>query len=361
MPKGILRIIMLSVFIFSNAGNIGLCSNEDQQGPCLGWMNIQKLKKTAYNINTIKELAGTDTWKPYRNNPVIKPGKKGSWDAGALGSMTVVKVGGIYHMYYEAWGRKGKEWEAEDYKTLQIGHAISVDGIHWEKDPENPVIPKGKKENDWDRNGTWDPFVIYEDGLFKVWYGGGVHPHCNWGFAVSKDSTHFIKEGKISELDHVEDDHIVHDEESGLYYMYYWDRMYEPLALFRAHSPDEMNFDFENVKKIKIKGEKYPGQYKFTHVFIEEGRWYMYYSNFTRPHCPKSFVRYATSGDGLRWQVQNKKLLPGQDAEVVKAAENLYFMYYSPQGYFDAKDGDIRLAIYNGELDELAPKGESKK
>ena len=36
--------------------------------------------------------------------PVISPGEKGSWDAGALGSMTVVKVGGVYQMYYEAWG-----------------------------------------------------------------------------------------------------------------------------------------------------------------------------------------------------------------------------------------------------------------
>jgi len=57
------------------------------------------------DIDAVRSLGGTDHWNPYPRNPVIKPGKKGHWDAGALGSMSVVKVNGIYHMYYEAWAR----------------------------------------------------------------------------------------------------------------------------------------------------------------------------------------------------------------------------------------------------------------
>jgi hypothetical protein len=31
-------------------------------------------------------------------------------------------------------------------------------------------------------------------------------------------------------------------------------------------------------------------------------------------------------------------------------------MYYSPQNHFDRKDCDIRVAVYNGRLPELASK-----
>jgi len=308
------------------------------------------------DIDAVRSLGGTDHWNPYPRNPVIKPGKKGHWDAGALGSMSVVKVNGIYHMYYEAWATKSKKWKLEDYHTLQIGHAVSADGVHWIKDPQNPVLPKGKNDADWDKNGTWDPFVIYEDGLFKMWYGGGAHPRCDWGFAVSKDGCHFEKKGRISNLNHVEDDHIVHDQTKNRYYMYYWDRRFEPNALRRAESPNETDFDFQNATPITIQGEKYPGQYKFTHVFIENATWYMFYADFIRPRCSDSVTRFAASPDGLNWKCRNKNLIPGQDAEIVKAAENLYLMYYSPPGYFDYKGCDIRLAVYNGNLDNLAKK-----
>ncbi|MHC4437897.1 MAG: hypothetical protein ACYS3S_11095, partial [Planctomycetota bacterium] len=85
-------------------------------------------------------------FKVHQANPVIRPGRKGQWDAGALGSMSVLKVGDILHMYYEAWGvRSEKEWDAKEYESLQIGHATSRDSIHWTKDPRNPVLPRGAK------------------------------------------------------------------------------------------------------------------------------------------------------------------------------------------------------------------------
>ena len=50
-------------------------------------------------------------WKDYEKNPIVTIGQKGSWDAGALGSMTVLKVDDTFHMYYEAWGvRTDSEW-----------------------------------------------------------------------------------------------------------------------------------------------------------------------------------------------------------------------------------------------------------
>jgi predicted GH43/DUF377 family glycosyl hydrolase len=140
------------------------------------------------SVPQVRALAGAKPWAVYPHNPVLRPGAPGAWDAGALGSMTVLKVGELFHIYYEAWGVR--ESSATDYNTLQLGHATSRDGVHWTEDPANPVLPKGTGK-DWDRDGTWDPFVLYEDGVFKMWYGGGPDGNSGWGYAVSLDGRHF--------------------------------------------------------------------------------------------------------------------------------------------------------------------------
>ena len=148
-------------------------------------------------------------FKVYEDNPILRTGREGQWDAGALGTMSVLKVDGVFHMYYEAWGeRSGIDWVEEEYYSLQIGHATSPDGIHWAKDPANPVLRSGT-EGEWDHHGTWDPFVLHEDGLFKMWHGGGANDYCDWAYATSEDGTTFTKHGKISAVGNVEDIHIV--------------------------------------------------------------------------------------------------------------------------------------------------------
>jgi hypothetical protein len=82
----------------------------------------------------------------------------------------------------------------------------------------------------------------------------------------------------------------------------------------------------------------------------------MFYSNFVQPHCPNSITRYAYSSDGIHWEARNTALLKGQDSEVLWIADDLYMMFYSPQNGFDREDTDIRLAIYNGKLIDLAEK-----
>ena len=180
----------------------------------------------ALSVQQLRELAGANHWAVYPDNPGLRPGVKDEWDAGAVGSMTVLKVGEVFHMYYEAWGARQGSNRGLDYRTLQIGHATSRDGVHWTKDPANPVLAKGDGK-EWDKDGTWDPFVLYENGVFKMWYGGGMDRHCEWGYAVSTDGVKFVKKGQISHLGDVEDDHVAHDKASGRYFMYYCDRKIE--------------------------------------------------------------------------------------------------------------------------------------
>lgn len=210
------------------------------------------------NLQTVERFAEENDWRVYDENPVIK-GDDGFWDAGALGSMSVLNVNDTIHLYYESLGARGEGWDHSNYVSLQIGHATSVDGIHWAKDKQNPVIPKGK-ECAVDHEGTWDPFVLFEDGIYKMWYGGGEKPN-EIGYATSIDGSNFTKRKQLStDLNDVEDMHAVHDFKSGKYFMYYWHRAAKGgVTLVRVESNSETDFGFENPSKIIIEGEVYLG------------------------------------------------------------------------------------------------------
>ncbi len=310
-------------------------------------------------LNALKEIASTEGFQPYGGNPIIEPGPEGSFDAGALGSMSVLLVDGVFHVYYETWGvRSDAEWDAEEYESLTIGHATSMDGLNWTKDPENPVLPQGG-EADFDRTGVWDPYVIHEDGIFKMWYGGGggSQPNFGWAYATSEDGSHFDKQGLIGigNPTGVEDCHVVFDKKSGLYYMYYWYGWDEPEGLYLVTSPTETGFNFNEKIPVRIEGDD-SYMKKFGHVLRDEDGWHMFYSNFVQPHCPNSITRYAYSEDGIHWEARNTRLAKGHDSEVLKVTDDLYMMFSSPQNGFDRTGTDIRLSVYNGTLKDLATK-----
>jgi len=323
---------------------------------------LERLKPISLNESALRELAGKRSFQPYVLNPVLTIGRQSQhdWDAGAMGSPCVIKVEGVYHLYYESWGALTEAGTYEEYCTLQIGHAVSLDGVHWAKDPANPVLRKGLK-GEWDHNGTWDPFVIYEDGRFKMWYGGDNENVGGWGYAISFDGSRFRKRGRISPGGQVEDGHIVHDREAGEYRYYYWDRDKAPWdqvmkgppapsGLFVATSKNETDFDFDHAERITIEGQAWPA--KYSHVLPYRDQWVMFFGDAVTRGNP-SLTGIAFSKDGHSWKKAAFPLVEGHDAEVVEAAPNLWLMYYGPNKYFDWPECDVRLAIYEGSLEDL--------
>jgi hypothetical protein len=347
---------------------------------------LQQLKPISLRECELRQIAGKDHFEPYLLNPVLATGtaarvqsravappreagpgnsqtevrKVAQWDSGALGSASVIKVGPVYHLYYEAWGRLTEQGTPEEYGTLQIGHAVSLDGVHWAKDPANPVVPRGTG-GEWDRVGTWDPFVIFEDGRFKMWYGGDDGKHGAWGYAVSQDGSRFEKRGRISPFGQVEDIHVAHDRACGEYRLYYWDREGAPWdevmkgppapsGLFVARSRNETDFDFDHAQRLTVAGQAWPA--KYSHVLPYRDKWVMFFGEaVTRGNASSTGV--AFSQDGMDWRRASFPLVPGHDAEVVEAAPGLWLMYYGPNAYFDWPRCDLRLAIYQGTLEEL--------
>lgn len=313
-------------------------------------------------IDQIRALAGKKGFKPYGLNPVLTVGKshENEWDAGAIGTANVLKVGDVYHLYYEAWGKLTAAGGSSEYDTLQIGHAISLDGIHWIKDPANPIIKKGAAGT-WNSSGVWDPFVRYEDGIFKMWYGGNKGDQCEWAYATSKDGVNFEDHGPISELGGVEDIHIAFDPKSKQYRLYYWDRKQAdwnevmkgppaPSGLFVATSNNETDFDFTKARRLNVDGQLWPS--KYTHVLPYGDKWVMFFGEArTRGNVSRTGI--AFSDDGLRWTKSAFPIVNGHDAEVIEIAPDLWLMYYGPNKYFDMPECDVRVAIYDGKLDDL--------
>lgn len=94
-------------------------------------------------------------------NPVFE-GNPGKWDLRVADrGISILNINDLYHLWYAA-SDSGVHW--------RIGYATSPDGIVWTRHSENPVIYKTK---DWEYENMMVPFVLYEDGVFKMWYGTG--------------------------------------------------------------------------------------------------------------------------------------------------------------------------------------------
>lgn len=108
----------------------------------------------------------------------------------------VVRVGGVYYMYYT---RTAKD------VVDRIDVAISAEGIVWE--PKGVALAPGQA-GAWDSLSVGRPSVIVENGIFKLWYDGRKDfppgapvknvpqssvSRRSVGYATSKDGLHFTR------------------------------------------------------------------------------------------------------------------------------------------------------------------------
>lgn len=93
----------------------------------------------------------------------------------------VIKVDGIYKMWYTG----------QAHGMSFIGYAESTDGIHFERKCREPVM---FPEYPWEKSSVMNPCVIYENGVYRMWYSGGetVEPNAN-AYAESTDGINWKK------------------------------------------------------------------------------------------------------------------------------------------------------------------------
>ena len=116
------------------------------------------------------------------SEPVItlKYNEESGWEDD-INRNCVLKIDGIYKMWYTG--------QARGYSF--IGYAESNDGINFNRVSNEPImIP----EYNWEKESVMNPCVLYEDGIYKMWYAAGETYEPNvLAYAESNDGIHWQK------------------------------------------------------------------------------------------------------------------------------------------------------------------------
>lgn len=127
-------------------------------------------------------LADGKFWTRYGSEPVFKAGGGSAWDSKYAYAWTVLKIGGLFKMWYGG-GQAGS--------SDGIGYAESADGISWTRQ----VDPMMHASDDltWRSERTYTPLVIYDGSKFsghgdsayyKMWYTGKTGSNYSVGYVV---------------------------------------------------------------------------------------------------------------------------------------------------------------------------------
>jgi LruC domain-containing protein len=194
-------------------------------------------------------------WKKYSGNPVLTPGSSGSWDSKHVGAPDVIFDGKIYKMWYQGQD-PNLYWE--------VGYATSLDGINWQKHPQNPVLPRGSK-GAWDEQYAASPEVYYDGISYKMWYNGltqvttSLAPY-RIGYATSNDGINWTRYPKNPILSgtsgwYVGVGHLSVFYQYGIYYGYYTDKISSTnMKINLVTSSDGINWVNYTKNPILVKG-----------------------------------------------------------------------------------------------------------
>jgi sucrose-6-phosphate hydrolase SacC (GH32 family) len=96
-------------------------------------------------------------WTPIPENPVFAGTGRDTWDR-KIRERGYILVGddGTYHLWYTGYA-------SDRPPTMLLGHATSRDGVHWVRDPDNPIF-----------TGSWveDMCVVKREGTYFMFAEG---------------------------------------------------------------------------------------------------------------------------------------------------------------------------------------------
>lgn len=141
---------------------------------------IYKMWYTGFNgsqarIGYATSEDGTN-WTKYPGNPVISPLGSGQGDLDAAQNARVIHNENAYEMWFNG------QYSNPDFN---IYYGYSDNGIDWEYSKE-PVLTTGA-DLSFDADWVWSPCVLYEDGLYRMWYSG--YNGNEWSVGYATDST----------------------------------------------------------------------------------------------------------------------------------------------------------------------------
>lgn len=198
---------------------------------------------------------------------------------------------------------------------------------------ENNPVFSGTGTGTWDNQIRERGYIIYEDGVFKMWYSGyngGDTVTKYLGYATSSDGINWSRysDKPIFDSKWTEDMFILKD--NGTYYMFAEGT--NDVAHLMS-SADGINWEEQgDLTIITTTGDTLSGPYGTPTVWSEDGKWHLYYERNDEG------IWLATSNDKLTWtNVQDEPVLKMGPEEYDSGAvatnqivkfNDRYYMYY---------------------------------
>lgn len=110
------------------------------------------------------------------------------WESRGSWRPSVIHNGSSFLMWYSG---------EDDQHVDNIGLATSTDAISWVRYGQNPALRVGAI-GEWDSSSVMEPWVIFENGEYKMWYSGQKVANKTLlvyeiGYATSTDGMHWVK------------------------------------------------------------------------------------------------------------------------------------------------------------------------
>jgi len=141
-------------------------------------------------------------FKAYDNNPILAPGKPGSWDELMVIGPQVYRHDSLFYLFYTASNNIGK---------AAVGLAISKDGFHFEKYDGNPIL--AADGIGFDAYLVADAILLQLDTGWVMYFGAGELARYGPGQSIgratasgitgpwAKDEKPILMSGSIGEWD----------------------------------------------------------------------------------------------------------------------------------------------------------------
>jgi len=253
-------------------------------------------------------------------NPLLDVGEPGAWDDHGVGFMRVIHDGEQYLAYYAGRREPPEDGDSE----WRIGLATSLDGAHWTRHPDNPVLDVGEPGS-WDDLSVAFPAVHHDGDTYHLWYNARGETLA-LGYAASSDGIHWERHpdnpvltgGDEGAWDHGAIGHPAIAVADGIFHLYYMAPRPDP-RLGLATSTDGVTWTKhpDNPVFTGLEGSWDAGGIKGTGVTAYEDRFELFYS--AREEGAEEPARYqvghAWSHDGVQFQrtLDGPLLSPGPE------------------------------------------------
>ena len=241
-------------------------------------------------------------WQRVQNTPVLPIGGVGSYDHGDTQTGTVIYNGTTFLLWYSSnqYNYSESQIAVPMGDNVSISFATSNDGINWNKYPSNPIFKQGSLD---DRGDMYLPVVMYDSGVWKMWYSGHVQSPSTIGIMYA---TAPAPEGPWTRYS---DSYVFHPwpnvfaqevwKENNVYYMTYinWTLPASPINLRWANSSDGISWQDQGIFFNVETGSNWEDDivYQPSQAFVG-GTWYTFYAG-ANENIPDWSIGFATSSE----------------------------------------------------------------